>query len=164
MLKLGFTLYFVRMVLKCVTSVRFIVWMSGELLPFFAPTRGLRQRNQMSPYLFLLCGEGFTSLLNFYGGVNVDRGIRVSTRLPWVNHLFFADDSLIFMKAKKESALRPTIFWESMKTAQDSVLIEIRAPSISAPTRHNLSVSRWSIWWALSRKPSLRDIWIFLRQ
>jgi hypothetical protein len=109
MLKLGFSSNFVRLVMKCVTSVRFTVRVNGELLPFFAPTRGLRQGDPMSPYLFLLCGEGFTSLLNFFNGAIVDRGIRVSVRSPWVNHLLFADDSLLFMKATVESANRMNV-------------------------------------------------------
>ena len=46
------------------------------------------------------------SLLKFYGGGHVDRGIRVSPRSPWVNHLLFADDSLIFLKAEGASATR----------------------------------------------------------
>jgi hypothetical protein len=106
MLKLGFSAGFVRLVLKCVTSVRFSVRVNGELLPFFTPSRGLRQGDPMSPYLFLLCGEGFSSLLNFFGGDYVDKGIRVSPRSPWINHLLFADDSLIFMKANEQSAER----------------------------------------------------------
>ena len=58
----------------------------------------------MSPYLFLLCTEGFSSLLKYYG--QIDRGIRVSFRAPWVNHLLFADDSLIFMTADSQCAGR----------------------------------------------------------
>lgn len=60
----------------------------------------------MSPYLFLLCAEGFSSLLKFYGQGYIDRGIRVSYRSPWMSHLLFADDSLIFIIAKSESAAR----------------------------------------------------------
>ena len=103
MLKLGFCMEFVRLVMKCVTSVRFSIRVNGELLPFFTPSRGLRQGCPASPYLFLLCAEGLTSLLNHFGGLRVDKGIRVSYRSPWINHLLFADDSLIFMQAKVES-------------------------------------------------------------
>ena len=59
----------------------------------------------MSPYLFLMCSQGLTSLLNNYG-VYIDRGIRVSVHSPWVNHLLFADDCLIFLNAKTDSADR----------------------------------------------------------
>ena len=105
LLKLGFDGNFVKLIMKCVSSVRFVVKVNGELLPYFTPSRGLRQGDPMSPYLFLICGEGFTTLLNNYG-THIDRGIRVSFRSPWVNHLLFADDSLIFMGACAESADR----------------------------------------------------------
>jgi hypothetical protein len=57
----------------------------------------------MSPFLFLIWAEGFTTLLNLYGGDYIDRGIRVSPRSPWIDHLLFSDDSLIFMRANEES-------------------------------------------------------------
>uniref|UniRef100_A0A8R7TDZ6 Reverse transcriptase domain-containing protein n=1 Tax=Triticum urartu TaxID=4572 RepID=A0A8R7TDZ6_TRIUA len=106
MLKLGFCMEFVRLVMKRVTSVRFSIRVNGELLPFFTPSRGLRQGCPASPYLFLLCAEGLTSLLNHFGGLRIDKGIRVSYRSPWINHLLFANDSLIFMQAKVDSAQR----------------------------------------------------------
>jgi hypothetical protein len=99
LLKLGFNTSLVTLIMRCVTSVRFMVIFNGVLLPYFSPTRGLRQGDPMSPYLFLLCGEGFTWLLKLFGENYVDRGIRVSFWSPWVNHLMFADDSLIFISA-----------------------------------------------------------------
>jgi hypothetical protein len=42
MLMLGFTENFVRLIMKCVTSVRFTICASGDMLPYFTPTRGLR--------------------------------------------------------------------------------------------------------------------------
>lgn len=63
MRKLGFSTRFVRLAMKCVSSVRFSVRVNGELLPFFTPSKGLIQGDPISPYLFLLCAEGFSSLL-----------------------------------------------------------------------------------------------------
>uniref|UniRef100_A0A8R7PG21 Reverse transcriptase domain-containing protein n=1 Tax=Triticum urartu TaxID=4572 RepID=A0A8R7PG21_TRIUA len=104
--KLGFNMVFVRLIMKCVSSVRFSVRVNGELLPFFTPSRGLRQGDPASPFLFLLCAEGFSSLLKFYNNGHIDRGIRVSYRSPWVSHLLFVDDSLIFITATTQSAER----------------------------------------------------------
>jgi hypothetical protein len=61
----------------------------------------------MSPYLFWICGEGLTALLNNHGSY-IDRGIQVSFKEPWVNHLLFADDRLIFMSVCAVSAERLT--------------------------------------------------------
>ena len=104
--RLGFCMSFVRLIMKCVSSVHFSVRVNGELLPYFTPSRGFRQGDPVSPFLFLLCAEGFSSLLKYYSGVTIDRGLRVSYRSPWVTHLLFADDSLIFINASNPSALR----------------------------------------------------------
>ena len=87
--RLGFGEIIVHLIMKCVTSVCFAVKVNGVLLPYFLPSRGLRQGDPMSPFLFLICGQGFTALLNHVGAAYVDRGIRVSVRSPWVSHLLF---------------------------------------------------------------------------
>ena len=104
--KLGFAVQWIDRVMACVETVSFSVRVNGNYSEVFKPTKGIRQGDPISPYLFLLCREGFSSLLNFYNGGTIDRGLRVSYRSPWVTHLLFADDSLIFISASNPSALR----------------------------------------------------------
>lgn len=145
MLKLGFSSSFIRLTMKCVTSVGFTVRVNGELLPYFTPTRGLRQGDPYSPYLFLLCAEGFTTLLKRLGGAQVDRGIRVSNNSPWINHLLFADDSLIFMNAKEDNAhklnrvlrIYEDCSGQSVNREKSSIYF---SPSTSDPVRQRLKV------------------------
>jgi hypothetical protein len=106
MLKLGFPVHMVQLIMSCIRSVKFSVKVNGELLPQFTPSRGLRQEDPMSPYLFLLCSEGLSILLNHFQWGPINKGIRVCHRAPWITHLLFADDSLIFINATVGSAQR----------------------------------------------------------
>lgn len=42
-------------------------------------------------------------MLKSYDGGWIDRGIRVGVHAPWISHLLFADDCLIFMRADGRS-------------------------------------------------------------
>lgn len=53
----------------------------------------------MSPYLFILCAEGFHYLIQeaIRGGSLA--GIKVGRHCPSISHLFFTDDSILFWEA-----------------------------------------------------------------
>jgi hypothetical protein len=64
--KFGFPPRLVQIIMKCVSIVRFSVKVNGGLLEPFTPSRGIRQGDPMSPYLFLACAEGLTALIHHY--------------------------------------------------------------------------------------------------
>jgi hypothetical protein len=104
MRKLGFDDRWVSLMMACVNSVRYQVRFNSEETEMFPLTRGLRQGDPLSPYLFLLCVEGLSSLLLLeeeVGGIN---GIWVCGNAPSVSHLLFDDDSQILMKADMTNA------------------------------------------------------------
>ncbi|XP_073359855.1 uncharacterized protein [Aegilops tauschii subsp. strangulata] len=72
----------------------------------FSPSRGLRQGDPISPYLFLLAAEGLSCLLKAADPNESVRGIKVAESAPEVNHLLFADDSLLFFDATPEMATK----------------------------------------------------------
>ncbi|KAF5458308.1 hypothetical protein F2P56_022343 [Juglans regia] len=102
MVVLGFEKKFVDMVMKCVTTVSFFVLINGKPKGPIVPSRGLRQGDPISPYLFLLCTEGLTTLLRKAERNQVLKGIKVCRRAPNVNHLLFVDDSVIFCQVNVE--------------------------------------------------------------
>jgi hypothetical protein len=106
MIKLGFSDNFVHLVMKCVTTVSFRVRVNDSLSESFTPTRGIRQGDPLSPYLFLLCAEGLSSLLKNVRLQFLSKGIRVGIHTPWVSHLLFADDCLIFTQATERGGQR----------------------------------------------------------
>ena len=62
--KMRFTEKWTNLITECVTSVSFRVKMNDDLSRYITPERGLRQRDPLSTYLFLLYVEGFSALLN----------------------------------------------------------------------------------------------------
>ena len=60
----------------------------------------MRQRDPLSPYLFLLGTEGFHGLLGKAEENGDIRGVSICRSAPKLTHLLFADDSLIFCRAK----------------------------------------------------------------
>jgi hypothetical protein len=58
----------------------------------------LRQGDPLSPYLFLLCAEGFSALLQQAEQEGKIAGVKVCPSAPSVLHLLFAYDSLILIR------------------------------------------------------------------
>jgi hypothetical protein len=90
--------------MACVNSVRYQVRFNSKETDVFTPTRGLHQGDPLSPYLFLLCAKGLSSLLLYEEEVGGIEGVRVCRNAPSVSHLLFADDSLILMRADMNNA------------------------------------------------------------
>ncbi|KAH1098258.1 hypothetical protein J1N35_015179 [Gossypium stocksii] len=63
MVRMGFDLKWIETLTMCLTIVSYSVVVNGYVGESFRPMRVLQQGNLLSPFLFLLCGEGLSSLM-----------------------------------------------------------------------------------------------------
>ena len=92
----------IAIIYECVSTVSYSILVNGEPKGNIYPTRGIRQGNPFSPYLFLLCFEGLNRLLQQAARNSSIRGYSLCKNGPRITHLFFADDSLLFCRARME--------------------------------------------------------------
>ena len=116
MRRMGFHEKWVGWVLKCITTVTYSVLINGEAHGKITPTRGLRQGDPLSSYLFLLCTEAFFALIADASNRQSLNGASIYRGYPRVTHLFFAYDSLLFCKAER---------WEVSKLVEILELYEV---------------------------------------
>lgn len=88
--------------MSCVSSMVYSVCINGQPRGCIIPSRGLRQGDPFSPYLFLVYAEGLSALLRRTSNRGLIRGFSVSRHASHITHLFFADNSLIFYCATLE--------------------------------------------------------------
>lgn len=62
---------------------------NGEMKEYIKSTRGLRQGDPLSPYLFLICVEGFSGLLKEEKRKGNLTKLKIANGAPSVSHLFF---------------------------------------------------------------------------
>ena len=89
-------------VMSYVITPSFSVWTNRKANDNISPSKGLQQGGSLSPYLFLLCAEGFFSLLAKAEEEGRLHGVSICRRAPSISHLLFVDDLLLFCRANQE--------------------------------------------------------------
>ena len=89
MRKMGFSERWIGLIMVCVRSVTYSILVNGEPKGMIQPSRGLRQGDPLSPFLFLLCTEGLHGLINKAANNDDIHGFSLCKRGPKLTHLFF---------------------------------------------------------------------------
>lgn len=77
-LHLGFHQECVRLMMICVSTLKYSIRVNDKLIGLINPECGLRQRCHLSPYLFIICAHGLSAIIDKIVGSSTLHGIKIS--------------------------------------------------------------------------------------
>lgn len=133
----------IDVIMSCVSSVSTSILFNGEALDPILPSRGIRQGDPLSLYLFILCMDYLGQLIEEKCSVNLWQLVKASQSGLAFSHLFFANDLMLFAKAYGVncSAIRDVLdlFCSlSGQTVSESKSRVYFSPNVDRDTRESL--------------------------
>lgn len=101
---IGMPSNYVDLVWHCISTPCMRVIWNGEALEEFTPSRGIRHGDPISPYLFVLCIDRLSHLINLAVNEGLWKPISLARGGPSLSHLMFVDDLVLFSEATVEQA------------------------------------------------------------
>ena len=99
--KMGFGDKWVSWIEWCISTATFSVLVNGSPAGFFGSSRGLRQGDPLSPYLFVLGMEALSLMIDKAVEGGFISGYMFKGRdntIKQITHLLFTNDTLVFCK------------------------------------------------------------------
>lgn len=78
----------------CLSSSRASVIVNGSPTKEFEISKGVRQGDPLSPFLFIIAMEGLNVVIKTSVEKGIFKGINIPGNGPMISHLFYADDAL----------------------------------------------------------------------
>lgn len=101
LMDLGLPSTLVSLIMFCVTSTEMNFLWNGQTTSYMKPSRGLRQGDPLSPYLFVLCLNKLSCLIEREVANGLWKPLTFSRGGPCLSHIFFADDLILMGEASK---------------------------------------------------------------
>jgi hypothetical protein len=101
----GFHEIFINWIMQCVSSVSFSILINGGKTDSFKHSRGLKQRDPLSPYLFILCQDVLSRLIDRQFNSGAINGVKMNPFGLAFTHVMYADDLMLFAKATSREVL-----------------------------------------------------------
>ena len=115
MVKMGFNNKWISLIMNCISTVSHSILINGMNHGNITPTRGLRQEDPLSFYLFLLYAKGLMGFILEATRSNKLSGISICRGSPAITHLLFVDDSVIYTKANGQESRELQSILQNMK-------------------------------------------------
>lgn len=94
----------IKLIMSCITISSTEIKMNGALSPAFKPSRGIRQGDPLSPYLFILAMKILSRSINVKVMSKAWKPIRIRGSSIAFSDLLSADDLILFCEATHETS------------------------------------------------------------
>ncbi|KAK4376022.1 hypothetical protein RND71_006699 [Anisodus tanguticus] len=101
---LGFPSKFIAWIMQCITTPQYSIKLNGGVYESIKRRRELRQGDPVSPLLFVICMEYLSRILKRVGEFPGFE-FHAKCRSIGLNHMYFADDMLLFCKGNYQSVM-----------------------------------------------------------
>ena len=111
LVSLGFHSDKVELMLSCISTTSVVLLFNGDQIGEICPSRGLRQGDLISPYIFILCMEYLSALINLKCEEGSWKKIKASRSGPGFSHIFLLMISYCLPRLMKEILRLWWRFW-----------------------------------------------------
>ena len=110
----------IKLIMSYVSTVSTSIVVNGGASDLILPSRGLRQGDPISPYIFILCMDFLVQLIEEKCSTNKWKPVRANRSGVAFSHRFFANDLILFAKANPKNcgAIREVLDLFCSKSSQ----------------------------------------------
>ncbi|GKV46811.1 hypothetical protein SLEP1_g53774 [Rubroshorea leprosula] len=101
--RMAFSATWRRWIQECLKSSMVSILINGSPTRQFSVTKGIRQEDPLSPFLFLIVAEGLNGLMTAAVDKELYKGVEVGKDAITITHLQFADDTIFFGEASEQN-------------------------------------------------------------
>lgn len=92
-----------NLIMSCITMSRVAVLINGDKTNFFKPSRGIKQGDPLSPYIFILYMVMLSCKIEKAVQQKIGNPIKISKKGSHLSHLFFVDGLVLIARADSNS-------------------------------------------------------------
>jgi hypothetical protein len=121
LLAFGFSHDWIHWILSLLSSAFFLVLVNGSPSPTFLPSRGIRQGDPLSPFLFILMVEGLSRMLKNATSNGTLKGLKLHNSQP-LTHQQFVDDNLLLAHPSIQEARTLKLLLDTFSEASGATI------------------------------------------
>jgi len=134
----------IDIIMSCISTVSASILFNGEALEPVYSSRGIRQGDPLSPYLFILCMEYLSQLIVEKCNAKLWQPVKAFGSGPAFSHLFFTNDLVLFARVDGTNCSTIRDFLDEFCSISGQTISKANSrvyfsPNVDRDTRESLS-------------------------